>query len=152
MSETYGFALVGALIFAVIFAPVLASWIRRERIRSTPTRVVSWLSRGYTRMLAWVLAHRKTTLAIAGAALVFTLALGTGIGGEFMPKLEEGNLWVRATLPQDASYEGGAQMAHDIREILLEAIRRSPKSYRRWAGRTMGPTSPRSTTSSSWSR
>ena len=120
MSETYGFALVGALIFAVIFAPVLASWIRRERIRSTPTRVVSWLSRGYTRMLAWVLAHRKTTLAIAGAGLVFTLALGTGVGGEFMPKLEEGNLWVRATLPQDASYEGGAQMAHDIREILLK--------------------------------
>ena len=41
------------------------------------------------------------------------------LGGEFMPKLEEGNLWVRATLPQDASYETGAKMAHDIREILL---------------------------------
>jgi cobalt-zinc-cadmium resistance protein CzcA len=120
MSETYGFALVGALIFAVIFAPVLASWIRRERIRSAPTRVVAWLQRRYTRMLAWVLAHRKTTLAIAGAALVFTLVLGTGVGGEFMPKLEEGNLWVRATLPQDASYEDGARMAHDIREILLK--------------------------------
>ena len=119
MSETYGFALVGALIFAVIFAPVLASWIRRERIRNAPTRVVSWLQRQYTRMLAWVLAHRKITLAVAGAALAFTLILATGIGGEFMPKLEEGNLWVRATLPQDASYEDGAQMAHEIREILL---------------------------------
>jgi cobalt-zinc-cadmium resistance protein CzcA len=120
MSETYGFALVGALIFAVIFAPVLATLLRRERIRKTPTLVVAWLYRGYTRMLAWVLAHRKTTLAIAGAALVFTLVLGTGVGGEFMPKLEEGNLWVRATLPQDASYEDGARMAHEFREILLK--------------------------------
>ncbi|MGB6198321.1 MAG: efflux RND transporter permease subunit, partial [Candidatus Acidiferrales bacterium] len=120
MSETYGFALVGALIFAVIFAPVLATWIRRERIRGTPTRVIAWLYARYTRMLAWVLAHRKTTLAIAGAALAITLVVGTGVGGEFMPKLEEGNLWVRATLPQDASYEVGARMAHEIREILLK--------------------------------
>jgi heavy metal efflux system protein len=119
MSETYGFALTGALIFAVVFAPVLASWIRRERIRSAPTRLVSWFHRRYESALRWTLQHRPITLVVAGIGLVAALALSLLLGGEFMPQLEEGNLWIRATLPQDVSYETGARMAHDIREILL---------------------------------
>jgi cobalt-zinc-cadmium resistance protein CzcA len=66
------------------------------------------------------MSNQKTVLAIAGSTLAATLiAASLFLGGEFMPKLEEGNLWVRATLPQDASYETGAKMAHEIREILL---------------------------------
>jgi heavy metal efflux system protein len=119
MSETYGFALTGALIFAVLFAPVLASWTRPKRIGSEHTRVVSWLLRHYAPALKWTCTHRKMALAIAGGALIVTLALGTLMGGEFMPKLEEGNLWVRATLPQDVSFESATKMAKQIREILL---------------------------------
>src|ERR1700733_4246597 len=119
MSETYGFALVGALLFAILLAPVLASWTRPEKVRGHHTRLVRWLGTHYASSLKWTLKHRKTTLLIACCALVATLALGTLMGGEFMPKLEEGNLWVRATLPQDVSYESSAKMAHDIREILL---------------------------------
>ncbi len=119
MSETYGFALTGALIFAVLFAPVLASWTRPKRIGSEHTRVVSWLLRHYEPALKWTCTHRKTALAIAAGALAVTLALGTVLGGEFMPKLEEGNLWVRATLPQDVSFESATKMAKQIREILL---------------------------------
>ena len=119
MSETYGFALTGALLFAVLFAPVLASWIRPEAVRKHHTRLVSWLTTNYARSLDRTLKHRKATVGIAIAALGVTLILGSFLGGEFMPALEEGNLWVRATLPQDASYETGARMAHDIREILL---------------------------------
>src|SRR5271155_1279907 len=115
MSETYGFALTGALIFAVLFAPVLASWTRPKRIGSEHTRVVSWLLRHYEPALKWTCTHRKTALAIAAGALVVTLALGTLLGGEFMPKLEEGNLWVRATLPQDVSFESATKMAKQIR-------------------------------------
>ena len=66
--------------------------------------------------------HKKTVLAISCGALAATLiAGGIFLGGEFMPKLEEGNLWVRATLPQDASYETGARMAHEIRELFLSS-------------------------------
>jgi heavy metal efflux system protein len=120
MSETYGFALTGAFLFAVLFAPVLASWMRPEKIRSRHTHLVGWLSKHYKGGIGWTLSHRKIALAVAGLALVGTLAAGyLFLGGEFMPKLEEGNLWIRATLPQDASYETGAQIAHEIREILL---------------------------------
>jgi len=120
MSQTYGFALTGALLFAVLFAPVLASWMRPEKVRGHHTRLVTFLGTRYARALAWTLRHRKTTLTIAVGALGVTLLLGSFMGGEFMPSLEEGNLWVRATLPQDASYELGARMAHEFREILLE--------------------------------
>jgi cobalt-zinc-cadmium resistance protein CzcA len=120
MSETYGFALIGAFIFAIVFAPVLASWIPAAKVHGRNTRLVSWLHARYERSLRWTMGHKKTVLAIAGAALLATFILGAlFMGGEFMPKLEEGNLWVRATLPQDASYETGARMAHDIREVFL---------------------------------
>lgn len=120
MSETYGFALTGALLFAVLFAPVLASWMNPAKIRGHRTRLVNWLTKWYARSLAWALRRRIAALAIACGALACTLAASSFLGGEFMPKLEEGNLWVRATLPQDASYETGARMAHPIREILLK--------------------------------
>ena len=120
MSETYGFALIGAFLFAVFFAPVLASWINPEKIRSHHTHLVAWLGKHYAEGIRWTMSNRKTVLAIAVSALVATLIVAfLFLGGEFMPKLEEGNLWVRATLPQDASYETGAQMAHEFREILL---------------------------------
>jgi cobalt-zinc-cadmium resistance protein CzcA len=81
---------------------------------------VGWLGKHYRGGIRWTLSHRKIALAVAGLALGGTLAAGYFfLGGEFMPKLEEGNLWIRATLPQDASYETGAQMAREIREILL---------------------------------
>ena len=120
MSQTYVFALTGAFVFAIFFAPVLASFMRPEKVRGHHTRLVNWLGKRYGRSLRWTLSHRKTSLAAAGIALAATLVIGMFyLGGEFMPKLEEGNLWVRATLPQDASYETGAKMAHDFREILL---------------------------------
>ncbi|HXN72941.1 MAG TPA: CusA/CzcA family heavy metal efflux RND transporter [Candidatus Acidoferrales bacterium] len=119
MSETYGFALVGATLFAILLAPVLASWRKPEKVRAHQTRLVTWLNNRYATSLQWTLTHRKTTLVIAGAVLVATFVVGSFLGGEFMPKLEEGNLWVRATLPQDVSYESAAKTAHDIREILL---------------------------------
>jgi heavy metal efflux system protein len=119
MSETYGFALVGATLFAILLAPVLASWRRPEKVRGHHTYVVTWLNKRYDSSLRWTLTHRKTALTVAGCLLVATLILGSFLGGEFMPKLEEGNLWVRATLPQDVSYESAAKMSHEIREILL---------------------------------
>jgi len=119
MSETYVFALAGALLFAVLLAPILASFMRPEKVRAHHTILVTWLGKRYATALKWTMSRRKTTLAIAGAALIITLLLTRFLGGEFMPKLEEGNLWVRATLPQDVSYEASAKMAKDIREILL---------------------------------
>ncbi|MGB9245651.1 MAG: CusA/CzcA family heavy metal efflux RND transporter [Candidatus Acidiferrales bacterium] len=119
MSETYVFALAGALLFAILLSPVLASFMRPEKVRAHHTILVTWLGKRYAAALKWTMSRRKTTLAIAAAALIITLLLTRFLGGEFMPKLEEGNLWVRATLPQDVSYEASTKMAKDIREILL---------------------------------
>ena len=120
MSQTYGFALVGAFLFAIFFGPVLCSWMKPENVRNHRTLVVNWLSKRYAGGIRWTMSHRRGVLGIAFAGLAATLLLAyLFLGGEFMPPLEEGNLWVRATLPQDASYETGAKMAHDFREILL---------------------------------
>src|SRR5579863_6454608 len=120
MSQTYVFALTGAFLFAILFAPVLASFIHPQKVRDRKTYLVKLLCKVYARSLRWTLSHRGITLAAAGVVLVATLGIGIFfLGGEFMPKLEEGNLWVRATLPQDASYGTGAKMAHEFREVLL---------------------------------
>jgi len=119
MSLTYGFALSGALLFAVLFAPVLASWLGQEGA-SNPGRtwVADWFSASYARLLPEILSRRGVVLWSAGGALAVTLLLVRAVGGEFMPKLEEGNLWVRATLPVDISFEASSQLANQIREIL----------------------------------
>ena len=120
MSVTYGFALTGALIFALLFAPVLASF---ESNRPTgeghkDTRVSLWFRQRYDKSLLWTLRHPRPVLVIAAAALLATLVAFVFVGGEFMPALEEGNLWIRATLPQDISLEAATALADRFRADL----------------------------------
>ena len=120
MSVTYGFALVGGRLFALLFAPVLASF-RGESARergSGETGVVRWLHGRYQGLLPTLLERRRAVLAWSGAALAVTLLLVPALGGEFMPKLEEGDLWVRATLPIDVSFESASHLANDMRQVL----------------------------------
>ena len=122
MSLTYGFALTGALLFGLLFAPVLASWVRikpQDHLADTP--VVASFHRVYGRVLPKVLAHRRLVLGIAATVLAVTALLGTLVGGQFMPKLEESDLWVRATLPVDASFESASSLATQIRQVLTRA-------------------------------
>jgi cobalt-zinc-cadmium resistance protein CzcA len=119
MSITYGFALTGALLFALAFAPVLASWTGGTAGSKPPqTRLVTWLYGAYARLLPEVLYRRRAVLATAGGALVLTVFLLRLTGGEFMPKLEEGNLWLRATLPVDMSFEASSRLAEEVRQTL----------------------------------
>jgi len=119
MSETYGFALSGALIFALVFAPVLASY--RKSVRSghqADTRLMRWLKHHYERLLLRVMWSRRFVLPAAALFLLVSLGLFSMIGGEFMPKLEEGNLWIRTTLPQDVGFDYAARLADEMRGIL----------------------------------
>jgi heavy metal efflux system protein len=119
MSVTYGFALTGALIYTLVFAPVLASY--RRSIGSghaADTRFVHWLKHHYERVLIRAMARRRLVVLSAIAFLVASLALFSAIGGEFMPKLEEGNLWVRAALPQDVSFDYASRLADEMRKII----------------------------------
>ncbi len=119
MSMTYGFALIGALIYAVIFAPVLG-FLTASKERTTGKE--TWLIRNILRVYepALKLALKYSRLAWAGAILLLLLTafLFHFIGGEFMPALEEGNLWIRATLPQDISFPQAVAVADSMRATL----------------------------------
>ena len=120
MSVTYGFALTGALIFALIFAPVLGSLAVPKTIRHEPkeTWLSSFFRRRYTGGLERALRFRGVTWIIALAALAGAGVLFHFVGGEFMPALEEGNLWIRADMQQDISFQSSEKMADDIRATL----------------------------------
>jgi cobalt-zinc-cadmium resistance protein CzcA len=121
MSVTYGFALTGALIFALIFAPVLGALVTPKKPKqnaATETWLSAFLRRHYDTGLRSVLRFRKIAWICALAALVGAVILFKFVGGEFMPALEEGNLWIRATIQQDISFQSSSNLADDIRNTL----------------------------------
>jgi cobalt-zinc-cadmium resistance protein CzcA len=119
MSITYGFALTGALFFALLLAPVLASFRRAVRSGHTADpRLIRWLKHQYERLLIRVMRSRAIVVVIAIVFLVVSLASFGLVGGEFMPKLEEGNLWIRSTLPQDVSFDYSVKLADEMRGVL----------------------------------
>ena len=121
MSITYGYALLGGQLFALLFAPVLASYggagARDRGVGETP--LVRAGRRWYAWLLPRLLRRRRAVLAGACALLLGGLMLVPSLGSEFMPKLEEGNLWVRATLPVDTSFEASSRLADRIRHVLM---------------------------------
>lgn len=123
MSVTYGFALLGALLFALVFSPVLAylSAHTKQKVGDGYTWLSRFLRTRYERALH--LALRHTTIIWIGAAAMLTAGIlcFVLVGGEFMPPLEEGNLWIRATLPQDISFDTAANLANQIRAVIAES-------------------------------
>ena len=119
MARTYAYALVGALLATFTVTPCLASFLLPERLSEVETRVVRGLRAVYTPVLRWSLHNRKVTIFIGGLFLAFSLFLGSRLGSEFLPTLEEGNLWIRATMPPTISLEAGMPIVSRIREIIL---------------------------------
>lgn len=121
MSITYGFALLGALLMAFTLAPVLCSFLLRAPVHEEDTIVVRPVRRLYHGVLNWALDHRKAVITFACGLLAITLVALQSLGGEFMPALEEGNLWVRATMPVDISFDQAARLTSDIRATFRES-------------------------------
>jgi cobalt-zinc-cadmium resistance protein CzcA len=119
MARTYGLALLGALLSTFTITPVLASFLLPEHVEEAETIVVRALRWLYVPILHWSLDHRKTMLAAALAFLAVVGVLATQLGGEFLPALEEGNLWIRAQMPPTIGLEAGEPAAAKMREILL---------------------------------
>ncbi len=118
MANTYAFAIFGALILALSLAPVLCSFLLNNRMEEKSTIVDKLMKRGYLRALNRYLNFRWLTLGVMIGLLGFTITLLPGLGGEFMPQLEEGNLWIRALLPRTVSLEGASRMAPRLRETI----------------------------------
>jgi cobalt-zinc-cadmium resistance protein CzcA len=118
MARTYAYALTGALLATFTVTPVLASLLLPRRVRMTETFFVASIRRMYSPVLRWALEHRLVTV---GGGLVFLAAaalLLPRIGTEFLPTLEEGNLWIRATMPPTISLEAGMDKVDRMRAIL----------------------------------
>jgi len=120
MARTYAYALLGALLATFTVTPCLASLLLPAHISEVETVVVRTLRRVYSPMLRWSLAHRPVTIAIGFVFLLASGLVGSRLGSEFLPTLEEGNLWIRASMPPTLSLEAGMPFVNQIREILLK--------------------------------
>jgi cobalt-zinc-cadmium resistance protein CzcA len=119
MARTYAYALLGALVGRFTVTPVLASFLLPTHVRETETIVVQALRSLYQPVLRWALSHRMIMVAIGAGFLVGAGLLIPRLGGEFLPTLEEGNLWIRATMPPTISLESGMPVVDRIRQILF---------------------------------
>jgi heavy metal efflux system protein len=120
MARTYGYALVGALIATFTVTPCLASLLVPAHVSEVETLVVRTLRSLYTPVLRWSLTHRAITVTLGALFVISSGIVGSRLGSEFLPALEEGNLWIRATMPPTISLEAGIPVVERIRQILLK--------------------------------
>jgi cobalt-zinc-cadmium resistance protein CzcA len=118
MADTMVFALVGSLIVTLTLLPVLCSWFMRNGVRERRNGAFEAIKSVYTRGLDFCLAHPWATTFASALLLAGSLLLVPRIGAEFMPQLDEGALWVRATMPYTISFDESAKITPKIREIL----------------------------------
>ncbi|WP_435018166.1 efflux RND transporter permease subunit [Tundrisphaera sp. TA3] len=118
MASTYAFSILGALLISVTLAPVLCSFLFRNKHEEKETIVDRVLKALYSFVLRLALANRALFLMGTAGLLALTIWLLPSLGAEFMPELEEGNLWIRALMPRTVSREEAARMAPRIREVI----------------------------------
>jgi cobalt-zinc-cadmium resistance protein CzcA len=118
MADTTIFALVGALIVTLTLVPVLCAVVLRGGVKERRNAAFEWILDRYRKGLDWSLANSKAVLWGAAGVGVISALLLSRIGGEFMPKLDEGALWVRATMPYTISFEESSKIVPQVRAIL----------------------------------
>ncbi len=118
MADTMIYALVGSLVFTLTLLPVLCSLAFRKGVRQHRNRAFEVVKAAYLRGVKRCVAHPRVTAGAAMALLLGVLLLIPRIGAEFMPHLDEGALWVRATMPYTISFEESKKIAPKVREIL----------------------------------
>jgi len=119
MAWTVAFALLGALVFSILLAPVLSSLLFRTGVKAWENPVVSWITARYEQTLRWILARRMVALGAAAFVYVLTLYLSFGgvIGSEFLPHLDEGSIWARGTLSPSTGPTEGQRIMDQARLI-----------------------------------
>jgi heavy metal efflux system protein len=119
MARTYGYALAGALLATFTVTPVLAALVLPDRIEETETIIVRTLRSSYTPVLRWALSRTRIAVLLGLAFLALSVAAASRLGSEFLPALEEGNFWIRASMPSTISLDAGTAATAKMREILL---------------------------------
>src|SRR5437868_5041575 len=118
MARTYAYALAGGLLATFTVTPALSAIILPSHVHETETRIMAFLHRLYVPVLNWAVGNRNIIMAGAIALVAMTLVFGRLLGLEFLPKLEEGNLWIRATLPPTISLQEGNAYVNEMRKLI----------------------------------
>jgi cobalt-zinc-cadmium resistance protein CzcA len=119
MAWTVAFALLGALIFSLLLAPILTSFLFRPGMTEWKNPVLEWITAHYRRSVAWCVTHRKWVFAGAGVILAGTTFLFVSgiIGSEFLPHLDEGAIWARGTLAPSTGPSEGERIVNQARRV-----------------------------------
>jgi cobalt-zinc-cadmium resistance protein CzcA len=118
MADTMVFALIGSLIVTLTLLPVLCAWFMRNGVKERRNAAFESIKAAYSRGLDFCLARPWGTTLVSVVVFLASLLLIPFIGAEFMPKLDEGALWVRATMPYTISFDESAKITPRVREIL----------------------------------
>jgi cobalt-zinc-cadmium resistance protein CzcA len=118
MSRTYAYALIGAVIATFTVTPVVASILLPERVEEAETFLVRQLRKAYSIVLPLAVRRYRIAATIGLAFLLVCGTLGVRLGTEFLPKLEEGNLWIRALLPPTITLEAGMESVARVRNLI----------------------------------
>ena len=121
MALTVCFALLGSLLLCLTIVPVLATFVFRGRTRIKEHRLLDVITRGYERMTRATVRHAWLTVLVAACVVSGSIYLGSRLGTVFLPTLDEGVIWIRATLPSGISLEKSAEVARAIRLAVLES-------------------------------
>jgi cobalt-zinc-cadmium resistance protein CzcA len=118
MARTYAYALAGGLLATFTITPALCAIILPANVKETETFIMRLLHRIYMPVLARSLANRRLVLLGGAALVIMTVVAVRLLGLEFLPKLEEGNLWIRATLPPTISLQEGNSYVNEMRKLI----------------------------------
>jgi cobalt-zinc-cadmium resistance protein CzcA len=118
MASTVVYALFGTLLFSLTLLPVLCAMVMHKGVRDEEGKWFGAFKRWYLRVLDRCLARPRATIAVCAIALGVSSLTLVAIGSEFMPKLDEGALWVRATMPYTISFDEAKKVAPEVRKIL----------------------------------
>jgi cobalt-zinc-cadmium resistance protein CzcA len=119
MARTYAYALLGAVIATFTVTPVIASYLLPARVAEVETFLVRGLRRGYEAILPEAVRNYRISIVFFLAFLALCGGVASRLGTEFLPKLEEGNMWIRAVLPPTISLEAGSETVARIRRIIM---------------------------------
>jgi len=120
MADTMSFALIGSLLFSLTVLPVLCAYFLRKGVKEPTVPLFDRVRDAYGRLLDRCLRFRAATLGACIAVFAASLLLIPAIGAEFMPHLDEGAIWIRATMPYTISFDEASKLGPQIRALLLE--------------------------------
>jgi cobalt-zinc-cadmium resistance protein CzcA len=118
MARTYAYAISGGLLATFTVTPALSSYLLPESLKETETFLVRLLHRTFAPAMHFALENRILTLGLGAVVFLVAVFLGSRLGSEFLPHLEEGNLWIRATMPASISLEAGDSYVNRMRQLI----------------------------------